>query len=135
VNARSSQRTFAAVNVVLGILHFIFGFVEPVARGTIHVNESYFFLVIAALFFGVATGFFLGSRWIVILTSVPLLLLGLMFAFLIAGGGWIWAPPRAGQMYLFIIASLVVVAFEIAGIMAIVRFTKKPGAERTHTGS
>jgi NADH:ubiquinone oxidoreductase subunit K len=135
VNARTSQRVYGAVNLLLGILHFIVGFAEPVSRGTTHMSESYYFLVIAALFFGVATGFLLGSRWTVILTSVPLLLLGVMFAFLIAGGGWIWGPPRIAQTYAFILASLLIAAFEVAGIISIIRLTTKPGSDTPSTGS
>ena len=135
MNARTSQRVFAAVNLLLGILHFIVGFAEPVSRGTTHMSESYYFLVIAALFVGVAMGFLLGSRWAVILTSVPLLLLGVMFAFLIAGGGWIWGPARIAQTYTFILASLLIAAFEVAGIISIIRFTKKPGGDTPSTGS
>jgi len=135
VNPRTSQRVYAAGNFLLGILHFIIGFAEPVSRGTTHMSESYYFLVIAGLFFGVATGFLLGSRWVVVLTSVPLLLLGVMFAFLITGGGWIWGPARIAQTYTFILASLLIVAFEVAGIISIIRLTRKPGGDTPSTGS
>jgi hypothetical protein len=128
VRVKVLHKVFAAVNVALGILHIIFGFTEPVAKGSPHLAEGTFFLGISVLFFGAATGFMLGSRWAVVLTSAPLALLSLMFAFLIAGGGWIWGPSYTVQMYVFILASLLIAAIEIAGIISIIKSKRAPAA-------
>jgi len=125
----STQRTlkaFAAANAGLGLLHIFFGLAEPVY--TRIGNEGYFFLCIALLFFVAATGFVLKNRWVALVAVIPIVLLSCMFAFLIAGGGWIWGPPRTYQMYLFITSSILVAVLEVVGILTIFRYSKKERA-------
>ncbi len=123
VNSKFLLRFFAITNAGLGLVHAFFGVASPVNEGLSH--EGYFFLVIALLFFVVTTGFVLKNRWVVVLSSVPLVLIGCMFTFLMLGGAWIWGPPRSGQTYLLCLGSLLVATLEITGIFSIFRYSKK----------
>lgn len=128
MNPRLIQRLLAGINFGLGVIHLLFGFAEPVAEGRGIPNEGYFFLVISALYFSVGIGLLRWNKWLITFTALPLAVLAVAFTFLIAGGGWIWGPPREAQTYVFVIFSVIVAVFESLCIAIAFKHTKKETA-------
>lgn len=127
MSAPKTLKVYAAANAGLGLVHILFGLANPAFTGS--SSEGAFFLILALLFFAIATGFVLGNRLIVLWASIPVILVGAIFAFLIVGGAWIWGHSHADRMYLFIVVSVLIAALEIVGILTIWRYSKRERAE------
>ena len=80
----------------------------------------------ASCCFVATLGFVHRNRWVVALASLPLILLAGALVLLVAVGGWIWGPGQASSMHAIILIGLLVLLFEISGVLVAFIASPKP---------
>jgi hypothetical protein len=112
------SKIYGLMNFGLGVL-CLWALVQALSEGKGLLESSGVFLASGLLFFTGCSGFVIGSRWLVILAALPLLLLLGAFTTAIAVGGWIWGPGQAGTAYSLILLGTALFGFELSGIFFI----------------
>lgn len=105
-----------AANALPGALFLCYAVWGPSVGPGGRSEELVFSLMVAVLFFAVAAGFALRTRWLIVVPAIPLFLASLVFGLLVGVVGWQWdGSPAAAFAVTLLEAVCIVLARRVRG--------------------